>query len=173
MKGKMKDWFDEACWHAPTLLVLDNLDRMLGAEVEVRRYVDYYSRDFLTQLEQHADSFPALHLAHTFLALAEPALASRPIALLATAQSTTSLHPLLTTTHMLGVTISLRGPNKAARRDVSFRVSLLDDHLWLTGSADHESSCGKQGLRFQTRRHQPELHDSCCSYRGLSSSRSP
>lgn len=35
MKTKMKDWFDEACWHAPTLLVLDNLDRMLGAEVEV------------------------------------------------------------------------------------------------------------------------------------------
>lgn len=35
LKGKMKDWFDEACWHAPTLLVLDNLDRMLGAEVEV------------------------------------------------------------------------------------------------------------------------------------------
>jgi len=31
----MKDWFDEACWHAPTVMVLDNLDRMLGAEVEV------------------------------------------------------------------------------------------------------------------------------------------
>lgn len=35
MKGKIKEWFDDACWHAPTLLVLDNLDRMLGAEVEV------------------------------------------------------------------------------------------------------------------------------------------
>lgn len=36
LKGKMKDWFDEACWHAPSLVVMDNLDRMLGAEVEVR-----------------------------------------------------------------------------------------------------------------------------------------
>ncbi|SCZ90288.1 BZ3500_MvSof-1268-A1-R1_Chr1-3g01895 [Microbotryum saponariae] len=101
LKAKMKDWFDEAYWHAPALLVLDNLDRMLGAEVE------------------HADSFPALHLAHTFLSLATPALSSRPIVLIATAQSSTSLHPLLTTTHLLGETISLRGPNKAGRKDVS------------------------------------------------------
>ncbi|KAL8286225.1 hypothetical protein RQP46_004713 [Phenoliferia psychrophenolica] len=100
LKGKMKDWFDEACWHAPTLLVLDNLDRMLGAEVE------------------HADSFPALHLAHTFLAAAVPALNARPIILLATTQSSTSLHPLLSTTHMLGETISLRGPSKSGRRDI-------------------------------------------------------
>ncbi|ORY80196.1 P-loop containing nucleoside triphosphate hydrolase protein [Leucosporidium creatinivorum] len=100
LKGKMKDWFDEACWHAPSLLVLDNLDRMLGAEVE------------------HADSFPALHLAHTFLATAVPALTSRPVILLATTQSSTSLHPLLSTTHILGETVSLRGPNKTGRRDI-------------------------------------------------------
>jgi hypothetical protein len=37
LKGKMKDWFDEACWHAPSLIVLDNLDRLIGAEVEVSR----------------------------------------------------------------------------------------------------------------------------------------
>ncbi|SCV68391.1 BQ2448_512 [Microbotryum intermedium] len=100
LKAKMKDWFDEACWHAPALLVFDNLDRMLGAEVE------------------HADSFPALHLAHTFLSLAMPALSSRPIILIATAQSSTSLHPLLITTHLLGETIPLRGPNKAGRKDI-------------------------------------------------------
>lgn len=35
LKGKIKDWFDEACWHAPSLLILDNLDRLIGAEVEV------------------------------------------------------------------------------------------------------------------------------------------
>ena len=67
---------------------------------------------------QHADSFPALHLAHTFLATAVPALNARPIILLATAQSSTSLHPLLSTTHMLGETVSLRGPSKSGRRDV-------------------------------------------------------
>ncbi|KAI5478553.1 peroxin-1 [Pseudohyphozyma bogoriensis] len=100
LKSKMKDWFDEACWHAPTVMVLDNLDRMLGAEVE------------------HADSFPALHLAHTFLGCALPALATRPIILLATAQSSASLHPLLSTTHLLGESVSLRGPSKTGRRDI-------------------------------------------------------
>ncbi|GAA5856306.1 hypothetical protein JCM8547_000862 [Rhodosporidiobolus lusitaniae] len=100
LKGRFKDWFDEACWHAPSVLVLDNLDRMLAAEVE------------------HADSFPAVHLANTFLSLALPALASRPVILIATAQGSTSLHPLLTTTHLLGETVSLRGPNKTARRDI-------------------------------------------------------
>lgn len=41
MKNKIKDWFDEACWHAPSLVVLDNLDRMIGAEVEVRSTVSF------------------------------------------------------------------------------------------------------------------------------------
>ncbi|GAA5897416.1 hypothetical protein JCM6882_001881 [Rhodosporidiobolus microsporus] len=100
LKGRIKDWFDEACWHAPSLLVLDNLDRMLAAEVE------------------HADSFPAQHLAQTFLSLAQPALSSRPVVLIATAQGSTNLHPLLTVTHVLGETVALRGPNKTGRRDI-------------------------------------------------------
>ncbi|KAM0793415.1 hypothetical protein ACM66B_000866 [Microbotryomycetes sp. NB124-2] len=100
LKGKMKDWFDEACWHAPSLLILDNIDRMLSAELE------------------HADSFPALHLTHTFLSIATQALASRPIVLLMTAQSSTSFHRLLATSHIVGETISLRGPTKSARRDI-------------------------------------------------------
>ncbi|KAK4057620.1 Peroxisome biosynthesis protein pex1 [Microbotryomycetes sp. JL221] len=91
LKGKIKEWFDEACWHAPSLLVLDNIDRMLSAEVE---------------------------LAHTFFSIATSALSSRPIVLVMTAQSSTSFHPLLSTTHLIGETISLRGPTKAARRDI-------------------------------------------------------
>ncbi|TNY17359.1 P-loop containing nucleoside triphosphate hydrolase protein [Rhodotorula diobovata] len=100
LKGRFKDWLDEACWHAPSVLVLDNLDRLIGVEVE------------------HADSFPTVHLAHTFLSLAQAALAARPIVLAATAQGTTTLHPLLQSTHLLGETVPLRGPDKAARRDI-------------------------------------------------------
>ncbi|GAA5997379.1 AAA family ATPase peroxin 1 [Rhodotorula paludigena] len=100
LKGRIKDWLDEAGWHAPSVLVLDNLDRMIGAEVE------------------HADSFPTVHLANTFLSLASAALVSRPIVLVATAQGSTSLHPLLQSTHLLGETVSLRGPDKTARRDI-------------------------------------------------------
>lgn len=77
---------------------------------------------------QHADSFPAVHLANTFLSLAISALSTRPIILVATAQGTTSLHPLLSSTHLLGETVSLRGPDKRARRDV--RLPSL--RLWVT-----------------------------------------
>ncbi|GAA6051698.1 hypothetical protein JCM3770_001233 [Rhodotorula araucariae] len=100
LKSRFKEWFDEACWHAPTILVLDNLDRLIGAEVE------------------HADSFATVHLAHTFLALASAALAARPVVLVATTQGTTTLHPLLQSTHLLGENVSLRGPDKTARRDI-------------------------------------------------------
>lgn len=126
----MKDWFDEACWFAPSVLILDNLDRILGAEVEVcfsscslslslSIYIYIYVKLILMPSPpQHADSFPALHLAHTFSSTATPALASSPIVIIATAQSAASLHPLLSTTHLLGETVALRGPNKHARRDV-------------------------------------------------------
>ncbi|KAM0755823.1 AAA-domain-containing protein [Meredithblackwellia eburnea MCA 4105] len=100
LKGKMKEWFDESCWHSPTVVVLDNLDRMLAAEVE------------------HADSFPAQHLTHTFLHACVPALNAHPVIILATSQSSASLHPLLSTTHLLGETVNLRGPSKTARRDI-------------------------------------------------------
>ncbi|GAA5917426.1 hypothetical protein JCM8208_004074 [Rhodotorula glutinis] len=100
LKTRFKDWLDEACWAAPSMLVLDNLDRLIGAEVE------------------HADSFPTVHLAHTFLSLAQAALGARPVVLVATAQGTTTLHPLLQSTHLLGETVPLRGPDKTARRDI-------------------------------------------------------
>ncbi|GAA5838500.1 hypothetical protein JCM9279_003263 [Rhodotorula babjevae] len=100
LKTRFKDWLDEACWAAPSVLVLDNLDRLIGAEVE------------------HADSFPTVHLAHTFLSLAQAALGARPVVLVATAQGTTTLHPLLQSTHLLGETVPLRGPDKTARRDI-------------------------------------------------------
>ncbi len=35
LKEMFKDWVDEAWWHAPSLLVLDNLDKMIAAEQEV------------------------------------------------------------------------------------------------------------------------------------------
>ncbi|GAA5888591.1 hypothetical protein JCM16303_000882 [Sporobolomyces ruberrimus] len=100
LKNRIKDWFDQACWHAPSLLVLDNLDRLIPAEVE------------------HADSFASLHLANTFLGIAQSALESRPVIVIATAQGTTSLHPLLTSTHLLGETVSLKGPTKSGRKEI-------------------------------------------------------
>jgi peroxin-1 len=46
-------------------------------------------------------------------------LAARPIVLIATAQSTTSFHHLLSASHLLGERVVLRAPDKVARREVS------------------------------------------------------
>jgi len=103
-KEMFKAWVDEAWWHAPSLLVLDNLDKMVTAE------------------QEHTDSFPALHLAHLFVLAVQPALAARPIVLLATVRDASALHPHLSTSHLMGITIPLRGPNKNARRDILVAV---------------------------------------------------
>jgi len=32
----MNYWFDKCAWHKPSVLIIDNLDKLLSAEVEVR-----------------------------------------------------------------------------------------------------------------------------------------
>jgi len=36
VKAQFHYWFEKCAWHAPSILVLDNLDKLLSAEVEVR-----------------------------------------------------------------------------------------------------------------------------------------
>jgi peroxin-1 len=36
VKSLFSYWFDRASWHRPSILILDNLDKLLNAEVEVR-----------------------------------------------------------------------------------------------------------------------------------------
>src|SRR6266576_2289393 len=38
MKTQFKYWAEKAAWHRPSVLILDNLDKLLSAEVEVRQY---------------------------------------------------------------------------------------------------------------------------------------
>lgn len=42
MKEMFRDWFEEASWKAPACVVLDNLDRMLSAEMEVNSIVSIF-----------------------------------------------------------------------------------------------------------------------------------
>lgn len=35
VKAQFNYWFDKCAWHRPSVLVLDNLDKLLPAEVEV------------------------------------------------------------------------------------------------------------------------------------------
>lgn len=89
-----------------------------------------------SSLAQHVESFAALHLAHLFVSAVQPALSARPIVLLATARDPAALHPHLSTSHLLGLTVPLRGPDKNARKAIL--EALVADRAE-----------GSKGLRFE------------------------
>ncbi|KAF5321496.1 hypothetical protein D9619_001501 [Psilocybe cf. subviscida] len=107
-------WFDTCTWHRPSVLILDNFDKLLSAEVE------------------HADSFRSRHLTEAFLNIFScnartASLNSRGIVLLATADSTASLHPFINSSHLFKEVVHVKAPNKDARRDILSR--LVHDRL--------------------------------------------
>ncbi|KDR75275.1 hypothetical protein GALMADRAFT_226942 [Galerina marginata CBS 339.88] len=109
VKAQLHFWFDTCAWHRPSVLILDNLDKLLSAEVE------------------HADSFRSRHLTEMFLNIFSSnartaSLNSRGIVLLATADSTASLHSFINGAHVLKEIVHVAPPNKDARRDILSRL---------------------------------------------------
>jgi peroxin-1 len=88
----------EATFHVPSLLLLDDLERLVPAELE------------------HADSTRSRQIAEIFLHIARPALYRKPITLVASAPSVESLHSVLTNGFIFRETITLKAPDKDARR---------------------------------------------------------
>ena len=41
--AQFKYWAEKVTWHRPSVLILDNLDKLLSAEVEVRQYKSFFS----------------------------------------------------------------------------------------------------------------------------------
>ncbi|KAG8912248.1 Peroxisome biosynthesis protein pex1, partial [Tulasnella sp. 408] len=66
MRNNFKTWLSVATWHRPTILVLDNLDRAVGPEVE------------------HADSTRTKQIAEVFVSVFAPSRAPAGVAILAT-----------------------------------------------------------------------------------------
>ncbi|KAJ7923237.1 P-loop containing nucleoside triphosphate hydrolase protein [Mycena leptocephala] len=82
IKALLGYWFKKAAWHRPAILILDNLEKLVGVELE------------------HADSFRTRHITEIFISLysssaRSAAPNSRGVVLLATASSTAALHPLI------------------------------------------------------------------------------
>ncbi|QRV98170.1 AAA family ATPase [Ceratobasidium sp. AG-Ba] len=103
LRSKFKTWRSVAAWRQPSVLVLDNLDKVVAAEVE------------------HTDSSRARHLAEHFLDV----FASPPapgVAILASCTSPSALHPLLNASHVFAHKVQLRAPDKNARRDILSRI---------------------------------------------------
>ncbi|KAF8588870.1 AAA-domain-containing protein [Ramaria rubella] len=100
LKALFQYWLHLAKWHRPSLIVLDNLEQVIPAEVE------------------HADSFRSRHLAEHFLSVFGGKTVMPGIVFIATCQSQSSIHPLLMATHIFSGVVPLKAPNKDARRDI-------------------------------------------------------
>jgi peroxin-1 len=98
IKETLQKWFVEATFHAPSIILLDDLERLVPAELE------------------HADSSRSRQIAEIFLHIARPALYRHRICLLASAPSSESLHSVLTNGFIFRETIALKAPDKEARR---------------------------------------------------------
>ena len=100
VRAHFKEWLDEAAWHAPTLLVLDNLDTLIPAEAE------------------HVDSTRAAQLGNALAAKIRESVQDFDVFVLATCQSTTNLHASLQNARLWTETVSVKPPTKDARRAI-------------------------------------------------------
>ncbi|KZV62931.1 AAA-domain-containing protein [Peniophora sp. CONT] len=90
-------WRDAVAWRGPGVLILDNLEAILGVEAE------------------HADSFRTRHATEAFLSV----FARQPVPnvlIIGTTQSDASLHSALGAAHVFKKTVALRAPDKDARK---------------------------------------------------------
>ncbi|KAF7362140.1 putative peroxisomal biogenesis AAA ATPase pex1 [Mycena venus] len=109
IKALLTHWAKKASWHRPAILILDNLEKLVGVEME------------------HADSFRTRHITEIFISLYSAAARSaapnsRGVVLLATASSTAALHPLVNGAHIFEDVVSVKAPNKNARKEILARI---------------------------------------------------
>lgn len=100
IKDTLQKWFIEATFHAPSLIILDDIERLIPAELE------------------HADSTRSRQMAEVFLHIARPAIYRHAITLIASAPAAESLHSVLTNGFIFRETIALKAPDKEARRTI-------------------------------------------------------
>ncbi|KAF9974090.1 Peroxisome biosynthesis protein pex1 [Actinomortierella ambigua] len=98
---KFHQWFETAAFHSPSILFLEDIDRLIPAEVE------------------HADSFRSRQIAEVFLQIATK-MSQRfdRLAVVATCQQQASVHPSLTNSHLFSETVRLMPPGKQERREI-------------------------------------------------------
>lgn len=100
VRETMKKLFLEAAWYAPSVVIFDDIDKLIPAEVE------------------HVNSTNTSQLAEIFRQTAFSIMARRPVSILATSQSKESLHSSLVTSHLFQETFRLRSPNKDVREAI-------------------------------------------------------
>ncbi|KAH8827941.1 P-loop containing nucleoside triphosphate hydrolase protein [Flagelloscypha sp. PMI_526] len=111
VKSLLDYWIHKALWHRPSVIVLDNLDKLVPAELE------------------HADSFRSRHVAELFLALFSSSARFAPInfrgvIMIATASSTAALHHLINSSHIFSHVVQVKPPNKESRKEILEKLTL-------------------------------------------------
>lgn len=106
LRTQFQFWLDKAMWHQPSVLIFDNLEKLLGTELE------------------HTDSFRTRQLTEIFLSTFSSASAHdlapdlSNIVLIATAESQSNLHPLLGASHLFKQVVHLKPLDKNARKQI-------------------------------------------------------
>lgn len=100
VKSLFQYWFDLARWHRPSILMLDNIDTLMPAEVE------------------NADSFRSRCLTEQFLSIFGARTSFPGVVIMATCTDRSSPHSLLLSSHVFSQTFSLKPPDRNARRDI-------------------------------------------------------
>ncbi|KAA1470710.1 AAA-domain-containing protein [Dentipellis sp. KUC8613] len=105
VRDQLHFWLDKALWHRPSVIIFDNLDKLLPVEAE------------------HADSFRTRVLTELFVSMFSAqahdlAPDTSGVIIIGTAESQSSLHPLLGTMHVFKETVKLKAPDRIARKEI-------------------------------------------------------
>ena len=100
VRARFKEWMDAAAWHAPSLVVLDNLDTLVPADGE------------------HVDAWRSGHLARALVERVEEVVQDYDVFVLATAQSPTDVHAVVQNARIWSTTCAIQPPDKDARADI-------------------------------------------------------
>lgn len=100
MRHLITQWLSTAAWHSPSLLILDNLDRIVPSE------------------QEHMDSPRSGQIAESMMQKIKEVTREYSVFIIGIAQSVNSLHRVCSSTHVFGEMVELKAPNKDARRDI-------------------------------------------------------
>ena len=109
IRDKFKLLVEESRWRAPSLIILDNLDSLIGKENESQKMGDNNRLRTLSEI---------------FVQTFSPNYNNLPqgVGLIGICNSSSSLNPLINTTHVFGKEVKITPPNKNTRKDVSILV---------------------------------------------------
>lgn len=97
VRARFKEWLDDAAWHAPTLLILDNLDMLIPAEGE------------------NVDAWRSTHLARALVQRIEETVRDYDVFVMATAQAPTNVHAHIQNARIWTDSVHIKPPGKDER----------------------------------------------------------